>query len=278
MVCIASESAVSGTAHEFESVTEYWPPQEPWTGTLTWDYDFADPDDGAPLDFCRLGDASAQILSDTEARTAYSLQWDNRTVPFYRDTGSVNNSKTVTLANEYTDEMLIADLGEALSAADWHSPGQYETGHAEFLWDEPNLLNLPHTHESAGFKDVRYRLVSNVPGGISQTTLVKYIWKEVFVPQQGEGGEVHVKWFEDGAVPVSSGPQTGQFATPEFELKHPDKPGSIIPDYNRNGIHAPFELAALNPGETKTITRIVRDSQGNEKPDLTIHRGKPILF
>ncbi|MCB1132978.1 MAG: hypothetical protein KDN05_17775 [Verrucomicrobiae bacterium] len=96
---------------------------------------------------------------------------------------------------------------------------------------------------------------------------MKYIWKEVFVPQEGEGGEIKTEWFDEGGLPISSGTQSGQFATPTRELKHPDKPGSIIPDFNRNGIRVSSELACLNSGE-----------QDDSKPVLTVQRGKTITF
>lgn len=174
--------------------------------------------------------------------------------------------------------MLIGDLREKLEDPGWRSPGQFDGMWAGFLWDEPRLNWLPPSHESASLKDIKYRLSTNIGSEVLQSTTVKFIWKEVFIPQEGEGGKTDVKWFAEGGFPVNSGSHPGEFATAVRELSHPEIPGTIIPDYNRNGISAPDELAALNLGEKSILSNSIPNSPGIEKTVWTIHRGKPITF
>lgn len=231
---------------------------------------FLDPDDNQDSHALEFAEQDYKIHSDREKAAHFSESSSQNNGPYYRVDYFENSSNTIKLSDEYTDSRLLADLNTKFESTSWRAPSQYETLGASFLWDNPYTIALMGLqHASAGFKDAKYCLVSNVVDGIPSTTIVKFIWKEVFVPQEGEGGEIKVKWFEEGGIPLTTGAQSGQFATITRELKHPDKPGSVIPDYNHNGIYAPSELAALNHGET--------DSQGNGQPDST-HRAKPISF
>jgi hypothetical protein len=227
-------------------------------------------------DFCKLGDSPEKIVSDSVKRTVYSDNWIEAK-RLGTEVGHINNSKTITLSEIYSDGDLIADLNDELASTVWENPGQAYGVSSSFLWDHPYTGQLPLEHVWAEYSESKYRVVSTEPS-IPAGATVKFIWKEVFLPQEGEGGEFRAEWFDEGGVKITSGPNAGQFQTSDRHLKHPETPGTVIPGSNNNGIDAPEEMACLNPGETSLISRELTNASGNTKVIESVQRGEPIRF
>lgn len=242
----------------------------------SWIHDLSQQDPEYRVDF---GDElPKKVISDTQGENTLTQQADDF-APYYTGKNESTAEQKVTLSDEYGDERLIEDLGTELSSSPWTQPGGFSAPFsAEFLWDHPYQVQLPLTHGNARLADIKYRATAGPMRGLLPSTKVKFLWKEIFLPQEGEGGEVEVRWVVKSGTSIGATTDLARFVTEEIELKHPHHPGRILPVFSRHGISAPDEIGALNPGETPLLSQISTDSKGNKNTDLTIHRGKPITF
>lgn len=233
-----------------------------WPAEYLWDYLF------------HFGDTLLEIRTKTEKnRFRNRTSSSDRSSPHgdeliirdvYEDQGF--SSEKLTLATEYPDSRLVADLFEELSNEDFVEPESSSYLGSYFTWNDD--------HSEVSSQDASYHLQAGIPAGsdILPNPRVLFEWKEVFESQ--EGGLTETKWIkEEGTLQPG-----GSYLTDERSLPHPDRPGTITPQVDDTGLVGPAILGAINPGESVFVDCQETVASGQTKALRTVQRGKAIRF